>query len=166
MTGANALSASEERTLVAVLTADTLSAVAPEEIPSFEADRGLYLDGGRPEQKGGVDQQLGFGLEVAVLLTPVVVAAARAVVGILADALADSAVKETKATVAAWIHRILHRDAPGSPAPLFTARELTVIRKTAYDVCRNMHAEDSDAQLVADALTGRLAAVACAVGPT
>ena len=53
MTDIGVLSGLDERALVAALTASTLSEVAPEEIPSFEADRDVYLDGGQPERAAG-----------------------------------------------------------------------------------------------------------------
>jgi hypothetical protein len=89
----------------------------------------VFLDGGQPPSTGGVDQQLGIGLEVATMLAPVVVAAARAVVSALARALADSAVSEAKTAAAAWIDRILHRGEPVIPTPAFSAEELCGCRK-------------------------------------
>lgn len=159
MTGTGALSASDERALVAALTASTLNEVAPEEVPSFEANRDVYLDRGQA-RAGGVDRQLGFGLEIAVMLTPVVVAAARAVVQILADALAESAVSETKAAVAAWIHRVLRPGSATASAPAFSGQELALIRTAVGEVCRQMRTDDRDAELIGEALIGRLVTAA------
>jgi hypothetical protein len=160
MTDIGVLTASDERALVAALTAGTLSEVAPEEIPSFEADRDVYLDGGQPRAASRVDRQLGIGLEIAVMLTPAVVAAARAVVRILAEALADSAVSETKAAVAAWVHHVLHPGKAAAPASAFSSQEFALIRTTVLKVCRQMRTDDGDAELIADALIGRLATAA------
>jgi hypothetical protein len=165
MTDIGVLSASDERALVAALTAGTLSEVAPEEIPSFEADRDVYLNGGQPRAAGRVDRQLGIGLEIAVMLTPAVVAAARAVVRILAEALADSAVSETKAAVAAWVHHVLHPGKAAVPAPTFSSQDLSLIRTTVREVCRQMRTDDHDAELISDALVGRLVTAASLNAP-
>jgi hypothetical protein len=164
MTNTGGLSASDERALVAALTAGTLNEVAPEEVPSFEANRDVYLDGGQA-RAGGVDRQLGFGLEIVVMLTPVVVAAARAVVQILANALAESAVSETNAAVAAWVHRVLHTGPATASKPAFSSQELARIRATVREVCLQMHADDHDAELIGDALIGRLVSASGADSP-
>lgn len=160
----------DEAALVAALTRGALAESLPEELAVFEAQAGAFLRGETPAGGPG-DEVLGFGADVVLLLTPYVVAAATAAVRYVAGVFLDTAKAEATPALAAWIRRVLHRDAaavpvaggasapPAPPAgsPLLTAAMIAEVHQVTLDVCRRMGLDPVDASLVSDAVTGRLA---------
>lgn len=163
-----ALPPDDEAALVAELTRGALAESLPEELAVFEAEAGAFLRGETPAGGPG-DEVLGFGADVVLLLTPYVVAAATAAVRYVAGVFLETAKAEATPALAAWIRRVLHRDAaavpvagaasapPAPPAPLLTAAMIAEVHQVTLDVCRRMGLDPVDASLVSDAVTGRLA---------
>lgn len=159
----------DEAALVAELTRGALAESLPEELAVFEAEAGAFLRGETPAGGPG-DEVLGFGADVVLLLTPYVVAAATAAVRYVAGVFLDTAKAEATPALAAWIRRVLHRDAAAVPVagaagappapsagPLLTAAMIAEVHQVTLDVCRRMGLDPVDASLVSDAVTGRLA---------
>ena len=155
----------DEAALVAELTRGALAESLPEELAVFEAQAGTFLRGETPAGGPG-DEVLGFGADGVLLLTPYVVAAATAAVRYVAGVFLDTAKAEATPALAAWIRKVLHRDAaaagaagaPPPPAgPLLTAAMIAEVHQVTLDVCRRMGLDPVDASLVSDAVTGRLA---------
>lgn len=144
--------APDERELVAELTRDALAVVAPEELRGFAAHQDTYLDGGRPDQPDA-DGQLAVGLELVAALTPYVVAAATAAVKVLAAAIADKATSEATSALKSWVRRLLHKDGDTR----LPADVVDRVHEATLQVCRDLGADELDARLVADAVSGRLA---------
>lgn len=149
----------DERELIAELVLATLEDAAPEEVAVFRGDRDEFLDGHVPGAARG-DEELGFGVEAVALLTPFVVAAAKEVIRLLANAFAQSVQDEAQSAFSGWLHRVLHRHADakagGDPAPM-APETVERVRAAAFHVCVTMGAPNDDAELVADAIAGRFA---------
>ncbi|MGW0750817.1 hypothetical protein [Streptomyces sp. NPDC002587] len=151
----------EERALVADLVVAVLEDAAPEEVEVFGQDRDGFLNGRSSMEERLRDEELGFGVEVVALLTPFVVAAAKAAVSLIADAFAKSLQEEAQSTFSHWLRRILHRRAGdatevrNNSRALLTPELVERVRTAAYEVCCRMGAEQGDADLVADAVAGR-----------
>lgn len=156
------LTSLDEDALVAQLTRASLEEAAPEEIDVFEKDAAGWLAGthvpGRAE-----DEMVGFGVETAaVLLTPYVVAAAKAAVRYVAGVLAESADAELRPRIVGWVRRLLGHDEPEkTPAGPTTAGlpldVVTRVRAETLRTCLDMGLPEADAALVSDAVAGRLA---------
>ena len=147
----------DERTVISDLTRAALEVAAPEEVAVFDANRDRYLEGRAPTGTRGLDQQLGFGVEVIAMLTPYVVAAASAAVKAIVAAFADSATAEAKGAVSDWMHRLIHHEKGGAAEVALPADLLQRVHQITYDVCSQMGADPADATRVSDAVAGRLA---------
>lgn len=149
----------DERELVAELVAVTLEEAIPEEVAVFRADRDRFLDGRVPAAAAG-EEELAFGVEAVALLTPFVVAAAKEVIRLVANAFAQSLQQETQSAFSGWLHRLLHRraetGADGEP-PRLDSATVERVRAAAFHVCITMGAPQKDADTVADAIAGRFA---------
>ena len=159
------LDTNDERELVAALTRDVLREAAPEEMALFVGDEAGWLNGRPGTATGSVaDQQLGFGVEVLVPLTPYIVAAASAVVRFVAGALADIAKDEAKPVIVNWVHRIFGRRGTGragTPEPAVLPREvLNRVHEIAFLTCQERGLDTDDARLISDVIIGRLATTA------
>jgi phosphoglycolate phosphatase-like HAD superfamily hydrolase len=146
----------EERELVAQLVVAALKDAAPEEIEVFRGDREAFLEG-RPSGARRRDEELGFGVEAVTLLTPLVVAAAKEAIRLIANAFAQSVQNEAQSAFSAWLRRVLHRHAGdatvGDPPPP-AAETIERVRAAAFHVCITMGAPHDDADLVANAIAG------------
>lgn len=151
----------DEDALVAQLSRAALQEAAPEELDVFEQDAAGWLAGthvpGRAE-----DDMVGFGMETAaVLLTPYVIAAAKAAVRYVAGILAESADAELRPTVTRWMQRLLGHHAAGKEAADTTdGLPLDVVARVKEETlrtCLDLGLDDTDAALVSDAVAGRLA---------
>lgn len=151
----------DEDALVEQLTRATIQDVAPEEVDVFEKDAAGWLAGthvrGRAE-----DDMVGFGVETAaVLLTPYVIAAAKAAVRYVAGILAESADAEVRPRITRWMRHLLGHPAAEDDAAHTTTAGLpldvvTRVKEVTLRTCLDMGLDDTDAALVSDAVVGRL----------
>jgi hypothetical protein len=147
---------------------DLVARTAPQELPLFRATSAAYLDD--PEKvlraRGGRDEMLGFGVEGAVmLLTPVALEIAKAVVSFLATQVRNAVEKETSDAIARRVHGLFHpSSAPGgtdaagsSSAPRLTREQLAQVHDLALEKARALDLPEAEAGLLADAMVGSLA---------
>lgn len=128
--------------------------VAPEEQELFRVISDAYRrDPDRVTAGAGSrDEMLGFGFEtVAVLMTPVVLAAVEEVVRYLAAEVVGAV------GVQVWLRRVL-RLKPGSGAGVsaLDAGQLARVREIVLDKCQQAGVEEAKSQLLADGVVGAL----------
>ncbi|MFC4115148.1 hypothetical protein [Nonomuraea zeae] len=162
-----------DRELILEIARETVSSVAPEELPLFTIVTKIYFDtnGRIPSERATRDEMLGFGLESAVvLLTPVILPVVAAILDQLAQDVARVATERGKDGLRRAIRALLRRDAGeggeggdggegGGPlvAPL-TPEQLARVRLAAFEKARQMDLPGDKAALLADAVTGSLGA--------
>jgi len=151
----------DEGALVAQLTREALEEAAPEEIDVFEKDAAGWLAGTHVAGQAE-DDMVGFGVEtVAVLLTPYVIAAAKAAVRYVADVLAESADAEVRPRITRWMQHLLGHhaedDAAGTTVVGLPLDVVTRVKQETLRTCLDMGLDETDAALVSDAVAGRLA---------
>ena len=145
------------------LARDVLGQVAPQELPLFDVTSEFYRrDPDAVEAQAGSDDMLGFGAEVITAMTPVVLSVAGAVVNVLLDQVRAAAKAESEGVVRGIVRRLFrsagaHRDSDVEPSIALTAEQLGAVRRAALDQARALKLPDPDANLLADAMVGRLA---------
>jgi hypothetical protein len=154
------LTQSDEEALVRQLAQQVLETTAPEELAIFDETAEEYF--ADPEgvlEAKGRDEAVGFGLELA-LLTPYILAVARAVIQLLATMVGDAVKKEGQPAVNGFIRRLFGRHDPGTPAPAalspaaLTPDQLAAVRKVALERARLIGLKEDRAALLADAIAG------------
>ena len=149
--------------LVVALARASVERAAPEELPLFAATSEAYLadpsalDGGK--QKEDV---LGFGVDAAmVLVTPVALQVARAVVAMVTEKLKERAKEEGEGVLDRLLDRVLKPDeekpAAAEPVAELTDEQLEQVRAVALEKARALRLSDEKATLLADSLVGTLA---------
>lgn len=157
----------EERDLVEALTRAALEESLPEELGVFEGKRDEYLDarGTIPAPEHATDEATGFGAEIALLLTPYIVAGALAAVRFIGGMLGDAIKEETKPQFAHLVRRLFRlgpAESPVHPAEQAALRSLPAdtlarVHAVVLSVCRQQGLDDDDATVVSNAVAGRLA---------
>ena len=153
-----ALPPQDEQNLVAELTRQILADTAPEEMELFAADEQGWLQGTRSQAQTR-DEMLGFGTEIAVLLTPYVISALTATVRYLAGLFGECAKAELRPRVAQWIRRLFGQDESSSATELSVAVPTDLVRKVheiTKQTCLDMGLAEPDAAVISDAVAGRL----------
>jgi hypothetical protein len=148
--------------LVVALARASVERAAPEELPLFAATSEAYLadpsalDGGK--QKEDV---LGFGVDAAmVLVTPVALQVARAVVAMVTEKLKERAKEEGEGVLDRLLDRVLKPDEEkpaAEPVAELTDEQLEQVRAVALEKARALRLSDEKATLLADSLVGTLA---------
>jgi len=150
--------------LVVALARASVERTAPEELPLFGATSEAYLadpsalDGGKQK-----DDVLGFGVDAAmVLVTPVALQVARAVVTMVTEKLRERAAEEGEGALDRLLDRVLGKGdekEPAAPAPVaeLTDEQLEQVRAVALEKARALRLSDEKATLLADSLVGTLA---------
>jgi hypothetical protein len=150
-----------DQELIRQVARDVVAATAPEELPLVRPMADEYFRGGRGPARSG-DDLLGSGLEtVVVLLTPVVFPVVAAVLDALTERVAEVAVTRGENGARRVLRAVLRRGTPaelaaaGDPRPL-TAEQLDTVRAIAYEKACQLGLEPPKAELLADAVRGRL----------
>lgn len=153
--------------LIADLSRDMVGAIAPSELPMFRANSAAYF--ADPERAlkpaSAKDEMLGFGVaEAALFLTPVILAAVRAVVDFAIKEFGKSARAEGEAVIAGWV-RSLFKAIKATPSPAATPpaagaplsrEQLQRLRQIALDKALQ-YLDETQASRLADELVGRIA---------
>jgi hypothetical protein len=153
-----------DRELIQEIARETVIRAAPEELPLFTMVADVYFDtnGRIPAERAARDEMLGFGLESAVvLLTPVILPVAGAILDQLAQDVARVATERGKDGLRRAMRALLRRDAGdggGPPVAPLTPEQLARVRLTALEKARQMDLPEDKAELLADAITGSLGA--------
>ncbi len=153
-----AMPTQDEQTLVAELTRDVLSDTAPEEVELFETDQQGWLDGTKTQSRGR-DEMLGFGAEVAILLTPYVISALTAAVRYLVKLFADCATAELQPRATEWVRDIfgLSDKRAATKVPVAVPPDIArKVRELTKQTCLDKGLAEADAALISDAVAGRL----------
>ncbi|GAB2868140.1 hypothetical protein [Nocardioides pacificus] len=150
----------EEQDFVAQLTRDVLQDAAPEEMGVFSSDERAWLEGTH-RSEAPHDDLTAFGVEgVVVVLTPYVVAAATAAVRYLTGVLTEAAGEELRPRIKGWVRRLFGHDGESPDPVVVKALSLDVVRRVrevTLSTCLDLGLERADADLVSDAVAGRLA---------
>lgn len=149
--------------LVSAVSRDLVSALAPSEVPMFRANSSAYFTDPdkalKPRDPGA--EMLGFGLgEAAMYLTPVILAAVKAVVDFAISEFGKAARAQGEAAISAWVKGLFKRLQPAAAAPAAQAplsREpLQRLRQVAFNKARNF-VDEAQANRLADEVIGQLA---------
>jgi hypothetical protein len=147
--------------LVAALAREVVAGASPGELPLFRATSAAYMRDPQSvlEPRQGGEQSLGFGVEAAVLLiTPAALQAARGVLEFLVSQVTEAAKSETSDQIRARVHRLFDRDAEAKPdAAALRPEQLARVREIAFAAGIQAQLPEREANLVADAMVGRLA---------
>lgn len=137
---------------------------APEEIPMFGMMSEAYLrnpDKALKRQTGG-DEMLGFGMgvEVASLITPVILAVVTKVLKFISDEVTKAARQEGAGFLKDLIQRLFRRlrrqPEESKPLPQLTPEMLAKIRQVAEENFLKHKVSRQRASILADALVGGL----------
>jgi hypothetical protein len=151
--------------LIRELSRDVVTRMAPQELPLFRIISDSYFrhNGSVPAARPGGDEMLGFGLEsAALLLTPIVLPVISAVLDDLAENLARAVTIRGKDGLRRVLRLLLRRDAQqplaGNTVPPISSEQLARVRQVAFEKARQLKLPDDKAELLADSVTGSLAA--------
>jgi hypothetical protein len=148
----------QDSDLTVDLAREVLGEVAPQELPLFDVTSELYRrDPGGVDAQAGSDDMLGFGAEVIAAMAPIVLSVAGEVVNTLLKQVRAAAESESESAVRAMVRRLLRSRGGEEPAVALTRQQLREVRDVAIDRARALKVPDADAQLLADAMVGRLA---------
>ncbi|MFC4011305.1 hypothetical protein ACFOY2_29040 [Nonomuraea purpurea] len=163
MSSEAALPASNRRsagdTRVLDVVRDVVAEVAPEELMLVDGLAGLDDDAVRRRlgRRGGRREPLGFGLgEIAVLVTPVVWLVVDEAARRIGSEAGEVTVKGTKAA----LRKLLRRPTADVVVPDLTREQLAEVHQQVVETAVKHGLEESRAQLIADAVAGRLALAA------
>lgn len=157
--------------LVAELARGAIATTAPHELPLFPASsRRFFADPqGALNTARGRDEVLGFGIEAAaVLITPVALTVAKDVIRFLVDEVARTAKEESRSAIESRVRRLFRRGEGGDDArddreeaaqPL-SREQLSEVRRIAVEKASTLRLPREQAELLADAMVGRLATAA------
>jgi hypothetical protein len=165
--------------LTAELARDLVAELAPHELPLFgPISRAYFADPERAARsEGGDDEMLGFGVAGAEsFITPALLAVLSPVVAYLLDQVKSAASREGSALAIEWVRWVIARARPPSgasagavatgtsagAAPAGAPRGLTPVqlawvRDTVLKRASELRLPPGRAELLADAVTGRLA---------
>lgn len=148
----------QDSELTVDLARDVLGEVAPQELPLFDVTSRVYReDPSAVETQAGSDDMLGFGAEVIAAMTPVVLSVAGEVVNTLLRQVRAAVEGESESAVRTLVRRLFRSGGAEEPAVALTKQQLREVREVAIDRGRALKLPDADAQLLADAMVGRLA---------
>ncbi|MEA2223867.1 MAG: hypothetical protein QOH83_2243 [Solirubrobacteraceae bacterium] len=144
------------------LAHDVLTQVAPEELALFAVTSSAYR-----ADPGGVapsarDEMLGFGAEAITALTPVMLSVAGAVASYVLAQVRAVAQEESESAIRGMVRKLFRLSAKGDDAgapapPVLTGDQLRLVRDIALERARALKLPHEEAQLLAEALVGRLA---------
>lgn len=149
----------QDSDLTVDLARDVLGDVAPEELPLFAVTSELYRRDPRAvEAQAGSDDMLGFGADVIAAMAPIVLSVAGEVVSTLLKQLRMAVEGESESAVKALVRRMLRSDRSEAPSgAALTTQQLREVRDVALSRARALNVPEKDAQLLAEAMVGRLA---------
>jgi len=148
------------------LAHDLVAELAPDELPLIDAAPGAFRVGNQravPRGRRQRDRALGYGIDGTVaLMTPVILLVITKVIDHLADQLGERVADRVGGAVRTRIRRVFRRGKPAAaplpPVPAaLTAAQLGEVRTVAHDTARQAGLPEAKADLLADALVGRLA---------
>lgn len=151
--------------LVTAVALDLVTQLAPEELPLFRAASQAFQQNPKRVLNGQQvrDDMLGFGLgEAAELLTPVALAVASGVVTFLLAELTKAMNAENAALMQDTVRRLFKRphaqvQTTDNALPTLTTEQLAQVRSIALKQARQMKLAESRANVLADAIVGKLA---------
>lgn len=146
---------------VVELARAAVARAAPEELPLFPAASEAYRAGRDP---GAATRGPLLGTAAVALLTPVALAVAKEVLGLLGKQLGRQAAEHGGAGIQWLIDRLHgHSDSAAAPTPRegedigLTPDQLEEVRDLALEKARQLELPEAKAVLLADALVGSLA---------
>lgn len=148
--------------LIADVARDVVAQAAPQELPLFGATSQAYFRQRAHLRVRAREDMLGFGVgEVATLITPVILGVVGEVVRHVGNE-AEASVKEESAGVVKrlirWLFgRFERKEKRDSAPPALSAAQLAQVHEVALEKARQFKLSNDQAQLLADALVGRLA---------
>jgi hypothetical protein len=158
-----------EDSLVADVARDQVKQVAPQETAIFPLLSEAYFRDPQKalESRGGKEEVLGFGVETGVvLLTPIVLAVTKEVVGFVAGEVVKSVQTQSSGLINDFVKKLFEKfrreaDEKGErlPPPL-TQEQIVRVRALAVEKGRQLQLSESQAGLLADSLVGGLATTA------
>jgi len=154
----------DDRSLIESVGADVLVDVAPAEVSMYAATSEAYFAEPAAAFESERDNPVGFGLELVTVLTPYVLSAVTAVVKFLGDiatnAIRDSATEQGKSVVSAvlrrWFGKVEEAKIAEVTTPSLSQEEVRQARKVAFDQATTLGLAQDQANLLADAIAGRL----------
>jgi hypothetical protein len=148
--------------LTVELARSAVAEIAPEELPLFAATSAAYRrDPGAIDGARGRDEVLGFGAETAAALAPVALSVAGAVVEFVAGQVMEAVKGEAAGAIQRAVKRLFRlggdEDEQADPPPRLSAEQLQQVRAVALERAKALQLPARKAELLADALVGRLA---------
>jgi hypothetical protein len=145
----------DQNQFIASIAHDVVAQIAPQELPLFPALSEAYFKNPHQMHKGqeGKDELLGFGMETvsAVLMSPFVLAIVNDVVQALTQEVTDSG------AVRKLLEKLhILKKSPGKVITPFSLAQMEQVHQTALLKAQQFKLSDTQAELLADALVGRL----------
>ncbi|MGV9654461.1 hypothetical protein [Streptomyces sp. NPDC003554] len=152
-----------ERELAIRLARQAVAELAPDELPLFDVTCAAYFaDPRKAGRRRGSDDMLGFGVEAAVTaITTGALAASSEVAKIFMAQAAEGAATAVREGAESAVRRLKAR-LRGRPEPVaaqvtpMTRSQLADVRRVAYERVLAVGIPEDTANLVADAVVGRL----------
>lgn len=138
------------------LARDAMSTVAPGELDIFDdVAEEYWADPDAAVASDHRDEQLGFGIELA-MLAPFAIAVATGVGKFLLELFASALADEAKPLLSAKLRALLRRKSPTSgPSPL-TPAQFAQVRTVALETAQRLGLATETAHLLSDAIVGGL----------
>jgi hypothetical protein len=147
-------------TLVSDIARDVLAELAPQEIPIFPAaSRAYFADPAAAlKQSRSQDSALGFGVDLFVFLTPVVLPVLSEVFEFLtqvAEKAVEAGLSKEIPEIIKGMFRKFHSSEPESPSVL-TREQIALVHAKVLAAAKRLRMPPDQARSLADAVTARL----------
>jgi len=150
-----------ESDLIAEMSRDVVSQVAPDELPLFRMNSTAYFKNPKKalEATQAKDDTLGFGIEAVVpLLTPIVIAVVSEVITHLEQSLSTHLASGAEGVVGGGLRSVFKRGGKGTAAPAqLSPAQLAEVRDIAFRKARQLKLPETQAAMLADSVVGGLA---------
>jgi hypothetical protein len=150
--------------LVGELARYAVAIAAPQELPLFRATSRRYFEDPDVVERstGGKDELLGFGIETAaILITPVALCVAKAVVTFVVAEVTRATKDESRAAIQSRVRRLFKRGDPeakaGEDVDGLSDEQLVQVRRVAIEKATALGVAPDRAEILADAMVGTLA---------
>ena len=147
-----------EITILNELSEPIVHALAPEEVESYAILSEEYFENPNEFAKGrGRDQELGVGIELGSLLTPIIIAIAKEVWDFVWKIVKEQAAVEGKSLLQDKVKQFfkpLHKE--GKAKESLSTKDLKSIQQKALQTCIKMGVKPADAEQIAGSIVLQL----------
>ena len=152
----------DDATTVRRVARELVEESAPAELPLFEVTaESFFAEGGTRPRRGSPDDMLGFGVDVAQFLTPLLLSVTTYAVGLVKEAakrrLSDGVDVVADRVEDAALARLQPQGHPATAPVTLDVDALKRIRAAVYDQAVNAGVEPGSADVLATSVVGKLA---------